>query len=241
MNPNKHSIQHTQAEIARRLANDTDDPLRKRILRRTTREKLGGHTSRISEYDLQTRARLAIDEFKELSTSLDTPATALVKAAKETETAIQHGLQMFPKSSGLLTAEATFRECLDQTDRALQALERAFKLNPRQDWLAVRLARKYQASGDVAKSKNVLETCLQDNPSSKLAHFEIGRVAPPGRPALACRAYPEPSPYRGADVPSRPPPCSAYPGTACPHASQNAGCSASCSPASLRAPLLGGR
>ena len=176
MNPNNHSIQHTQAEIVRRLANDTDDPLRKRILRRTTREKLGEHTSRISEYDLQTRARLAIDEFKELSTSLDTPATALVKAAKETETAIQHGLQMFPESSGLLTAEATFRECLDQTDRALQALERAFKLNPRQDWLAVRLARKYQASGDVEKSKNALETCLQDNPSSKLAHFEIGRV-----------------------------------------------------------------
>ena len=35
-----------------------------------------------------------------------------------------------------------------------------------------------------------------------------------------------------SDVPSRPPPCPAYPGTACPHASQNARCSASCSPAS---------
>ena len=64
--PSSHSIQHTQAEIARRLANETDDPLRKLALRRITRQKLGGPLSRLSEYDLYTRARLAIDEFREL-------------------------------------------------------------------------------------------------------------------------------------------------------------------------------
>jgi Flp pilus assembly protein TadD len=49
-------------------------------------------------------------------------------------------------------------------------------LNPRQDWLAVRLARKYQASGDWENSTRVLDACLRENPSSKLAHLEIGRV-----------------------------------------------------------------
>lgn len=181
LNPNNHSIQHTQGEIARRLANETDDPLRKRALRRITREKLGGEIPRLSEYDLYTRARLAIDEFRELSASLDVPddkppPAAFVEAAKEVETAIQRGLQIFPESSELLAAEATFREYLDQTARALQALERAFNLNPRQDWIAVRLARKYQASGDAPNSRRVLEICLQDNPSSKLAHLEMGRV-----------------------------------------------------------------
>lgn len=181
LNPNNHSIRHTQAEVARRLANETDDPLRKRILRRITREKLGKNVSRLNKYDLHTRARLAIDEFKELSASLDIPddgppPAAFVEAAKETETAIQGGLQMFPESTELLTAEATFREYLDQSARAQQALERAFNLNPRQDWLAVRLARKYQASGDKEKSKDVLETCLKDNPSSKLAHLEIAHI-----------------------------------------------------------------
>ena len=90
LNPNSHSIQHTQAEIARRLANETDDPLRKSALRRITREKLGGQLSRPSEYDLYTRARLAIDEFKELSGSLEVsenkpPPVALIEAAKEAE------------------------------------------------------------------------------------------------------------------------------------------------------------
>ena len=181
LNPKSHSVQHTQAEIARRLAKETDDPLRKRYLRRTTREKLGGRTLRISEYDFYTRAQLAIDEFQDLIASLEAPengplSPVFVDAARETETSIQRGLQLFPESSELLTVEATFRDCLDQSGRALEALERAFKLNPRQDWLAVRLARRYQNSGDLRKSKEVLEVCLRDNPSSKLARLELGRI-----------------------------------------------------------------
>ena len=181
LNSNSYSIRHTQAEISRRLANDTDDTLRKKMLRQATKKKLGENASQISEYDLSTRARLAIDEFKDLSASInmsddEPPPLAFVQATKETESAIQRGLQMFPESSELLAVEATFRECLDQTARARQALERAFDLNPRQDWLAARLARMYQASGETARSRDVLERCLRDNPSSKFAHFEIGRV-----------------------------------------------------------------
>ena len=181
LNPKSHSIQHTQGEIARRRANETDDPLRKRALRRITREKLSGRVPRLSEYDLNTHARLAIDEFREILDSLDAhddkpPPNTFLEAAKEAESAIQRGLQMFPESTTLLATEATFREHLDETVRAQRALERAFNLNPRQDWLAVRLARKYQASGDLPKSKGVLEACLRENPSSKLAHLELGRI-----------------------------------------------------------------
>ena len=181
LNPNNHSIQHTQAEIARQMANNTADPLRKKSLRRTTREKLSSNTQRTNEYDLYTHAQLAIDEFKEFAASLNIsddkkPPTPLLEAAKETETVIQRGLQIFPESSELLAAEATFREFLDQTAQARQALERAFNLNHRQDWLAVRLARMYQASNETMNSKRVLKACLEDNPSSKSAHLEMGRI-----------------------------------------------------------------
>ncbi len=181
LNPNNHSIQHTQAEIARRMANNAHDLLRKQSLRRTTREKLSSNNQRTNEYDLYTHAQLAIDEFKEFAASLNIsddkrPPTTFLEAAKEAETVIQRGLQIFPESSQLLAAEATFREFLDQTALARQALERAFNLNPRQDWLAVRLARMYQASKETMNSKRVLKACLQDNPSSKLAHLEMGRI-----------------------------------------------------------------
>ena len=163
------------------MANNTHDPLRKQSLRRITREKLNKNNQRTSEYDLYTHAQLTIDEFKEFAASLNIsddkrPPPTFLEAAKETETVIQRGLQIFPESSQLLAVEATFREFLDQTAQARQALERAFNLNPRQDWLAVRLARMYQASKDIMNSKRVLKACLQDNPSSKLAHLEMGRI-----------------------------------------------------------------
>ena len=181
LNPNNRSVRHTQGEIARRMANQTDDPLHKQAFRRITREKVGGIVSQLNVYDWYTKAQLAVDEFRELSASLDKPDDKLppatfVSAVKEVETTIQQGLQLFPESSELLATEATFRELLDQTERAQRALEQAFSMNPRQDWLAVRLARTFQSSGDLMSSKRVLESCLNDNPSSKLAHFEMGRV-----------------------------------------------------------------
>ena len=179
LNPTSQSIRHTQAEIARRMANTTDDPLRKMSLRRTARKRLSKTTDYTSEYDFSTYGRLALDEFREISALLEMPDNELphadfLKAARDTEATIQRGLQRYPESPQLLSIEAEFRECLDQESLALQALERAFRLNPRQDWIAVRLSRMYQKSGDLQKSRDVLSDCLQDNPSSKLVHLELG-------------------------------------------------------------------
>ena len=181
LNSENYSIQHTQAEISRRLAKETDDPLQKRALRRRARAKLGGGTPRVSEYDLNTRARLAVDEVAEIVGALDasveepTPA-GFLDAVKEAEVTLQSALQLFPESSETLATEATFRDQLNQTSRAHEALERAFNLNPRQDWLAVRLARRYVGMGDTENGKRVLESCLRDNPGSKMVHLEMGRL-----------------------------------------------------------------
>ena len=190
LNPNSHSIQHTQGEAARRLANDTDDPLRKQMFRRIAREKVGGEPSLMSEYDYFTLARLAIDELREEANSLDvsaeeSPPTSFIEAAKDAETAIQRGLQSFPESSEILSAEASFRDLLHQTKKALQALEKAFVLNPRQDWLAVRLARRYEDGLNWQESIRVLEACLHDNPSSKMAHLQYARVLMKSRGATS--------------------------------------------------------
>ena len=181
LNPKSYSIQHTQAEISRRLANETDDLLQKRALRRRARAKLGGGTGRVSEYDLYTRARLAVDEVAEVVGALEasaeetTPA-GFVDAVKEAEVTLQSALQLFPESSEILATEAIFRDQLNQTSRAHEALERAFNLNPRQDWLAARLARRYVGMRDTENGRRVLETCLRDNPGSKIVHLEMGKI-----------------------------------------------------------------
>jgi tetratricopeptide (TPR) repeat protein len=178
LNPNSHSVRHTQAEIARRQALKTADPLRKQSYRRVARERLSGDMTRLSEYDLYTRAKVAVDELRELVAKLgdSTNATALVAATREAETVIEKGRTEFPQSAEILAAEADLRDVLDQAPKALAALERAFSLNPRQDWLAVRLAKRYQAAGDHKKALEVIQRCLKDNPDSKVAHLQAAHL-----------------------------------------------------------------
>ena len=140
LKPSSRSIKHTQAEIARRMALETEDPLRKSVLRRTVREKIGGNISRFSEYEYSTHARLAVDEFRELLDSLNEDGSAqhevVSELAKEIETLIQRSLQSYPESTVLLTIESNLKDILNQKEQARRILERAFGLNPRQDWLA---------------------------------------------------------------------------------------------------------
>lgn len=178
--PSNHSIEHTQAEIARRLANETDDPLKKQSLRRYSRQKLGSDSAKLTSYDLYTRAKVAIDELRDELTKGDSTtgkhSGALVEAVKQAELAIQRGRQSFPNDAQILSVEADLRDLLDKGQEAMTALEKAFRSNPRQDWLAVRLAKRYIEAGDFEGAARVLTTCLQSNPSSKLAHLEYGRL-----------------------------------------------------------------
>ena len=180
INPNNHSIQHTQAEISRRLAKETD-----RSPSETSSEtNHSGEARRGEQFGSQNTTYIPghnwrLMNFRILQPPYNCPKMGLFPPLLSLplvrrKLPFNGALQLFPESSELLTVESTFRECLDQSGPALEALERAFKLNPRQDWLAVRLARKYQTSGDLPKSKGVLEVCLRDNPSSKLAHLHLG-------------------------------------------------------------------
>jgi tetratricopeptide (TPR) repeat protein len=178
INPNSRSIRHTQAEIARRQALETSDPLRKQSYRRLARERLMGGAEKLSEYDVVTRVKVAIDELRELVAKVTntTAAATLIAATREAETAIERGRAEYPQSAEILAAESSLRDVLNQAPKALTALEAAFKLNPRQDWLASRLAKRYLDSGQPDKAVQTMELCLKQNPDSKLAHLQIAHI-----------------------------------------------------------------
>ena len=177
-NPHSRSVRHTQAEVARRQAVATSDPLLKQSYRRTARERLMGDAARLSEYDVVTRAKVAIDKLRDLApkASDKSSAAAFLAATKEAETAIERGRTEFPDSPEVLAAEASLRDVLNEAPKALAALENAFKLNPRQDWLAIRLAKRYLELGQSTKAKEVMEACLKQNPDSKAAHLQLAHI-----------------------------------------------------------------
>ena len=176
--PHSRSVRHTQAEIARRQAIATADPLRKQSYRRLARERLMGDNAKLSEYDVVTRAKVAIDELKEIVVKVTdgTAAAVLITATKDAETAIERGRAEFPQSPEILAAEASLRDVLNQAPKALAALENAFRLNPRQDWLAIRLAKRYSDLGQDKKAQEVMELCLKQNSDSKSAHLELAHI-----------------------------------------------------------------
>ena len=93
---NNLSINHTRADIARRQADKTDDPIKKEVLRRSARSRLSVASN--DEYYLHTKALLAIDVLRDLLTKgKEQPTKAherlIVEATKDAETAIQRGLQ----------------------------------------------------------------------------------------------------------------------------------------------------
>jgi hypothetical protein len=101
------AINHTQADIARRQADKTDDPVKKEALRRIARNRLSEASN--DEYYLHTKALLAIDVLRDiLLTSKDQTTKGnerlIVEATKDAETAIQRGLQSAADIRALIVA-----------------------------------------------------------------------------------------------------------------------------------------
>jgi tetratricopeptide (TPR) repeat protein len=176
LSPHARSIRHTQAEIARRQANTTPDALRKQAYRRVARKRLEGDSAQLSEYDLTTKARLALDELREVAAAAEPDSNRLLAVTKEAETSFQRARTKFPDSSQILAAEAELLDLLDKAPKALAALEKAFRLNQSLDWLAIRLARRYSRVGNDAKAIEVLEQCLRTGTQSKDVHLTLANI-----------------------------------------------------------------
>lgn len=107
----------------------------------------------------------------------------LGNAIKEAEDVIRTGLQRFPNDDRLLTEEANLGEILQNADRALDALKRAAKTNPRSELIARRLARILRAKNQTDEAINVIKTTLDLNPGSSVLHYDLARILIDSAPA----------------------------------------------------------
>jgi tetratricopeptide (TPR) repeat protein len=99
----------------------------------------------------------------------------LLERVRDAEVALSRALQMFPDDSEFSQIEARLRTILKQNDRAVGALERAWKSNPRGTSVAVRLANAYSDRGDEGRSLGVLHEALTRDPDDKMAHLAIAK------------------------------------------------------------------
>jgi hypothetical protein len=186
LRPEDRNIQHSLAHLDREKAQQTRDPLLRERLRSRAKNRLAtlSSASNAMPHVFHTKAEVAVDELRDLLSNIgrkydNMEAQAverqIIEATRAAELALAEGLQRFPENGVLLGLEASFRHLISQDDRAEAALRKAFQANKRQDWLAIRLARRLLDRAAPEEAKKVLQECLLDNSASKRVHFELAK------------------------------------------------------------------
>ena len=177
MEPGNPVFLHTRAEVARKRANQEDSPVLKEQQRRRTRlflkEMLG-----TDRFAVSTRCKLLVDEVADLSEGLSEDERAseehfFAEKLKETETALAQAHQAFPDEAGLFETEARLWSEMRNKERALRALERAWKKVPRGTGTAIRIGKIYAAAGRSDDQFAVLKEALDREPEDKATHLAM--------------------------------------------------------------------
>lgn len=177
LEPTNKTIIHTQAEIDRKRASAETSALLKESLRRRARTRLD-KLNLNDRFAVSSRCKILVDELGELNAALtddSKPHEVLFFAekVKDTENALVRAQQLHPEDADIIQIEARFRRELDQEDKALRALERAWAAGPRGSGTAIRIARIYDQRGLPEKALPVLKEALVRNPDDKLVHQAI--------------------------------------------------------------------
>ena len=181
------SICHTKAVIFRKAALETTHNLEREKYRKDAKEILHKQIGNTNDsYPFHVLGQVIIDEVRDKRNEywIDRSQTendrlqerTITDLISQAENIISQGLQTYPNDEYLLSLQADLSNILRDEPRAVQALERAFKNNPRSDVIATRLANHYARSENPDEAEKVLNRCLEQNPGSKRVHLLLSQI-----------------------------------------------------------------
>ena len=177
--PRDLSVQHSLAELQLRRADQGRTVLERGVFLDEAEASARNLRQVDSEggYGYHTLAKVGLRRLRDLLESSEEPSDeAIEHLLKNIESNLSEGLQHFPDEPYLLEAEAQLASLLDDQTRAVRALERAFAINPRSTYVAMRLARHYARSVDEEKAKDILTRALEANPGERRLHFALAEL-----------------------------------------------------------------
>lgn len=178
------SISHTKANILRRLAAVTKNDIERIRFRQDALVILNRSTKFARDaLPFLTKSQLLLEQLRERmseeeeSSEVEIDARVVSDLNREIEETLRQGLQQFPEDERLLSFEAELSIFLNNTPRALKALERAYSKNKESVFTAIRLARQYMGTpNDQPKALAMMRKLASEQPLSKEAHFELARM-----------------------------------------------------------------
>lgn len=170
------SIMHTQAEIARKRANEEKSPVLKEQYRRISRERLAEIGNNGGELVLSTKLKILIDEIDELYKDEKDNTGTVVEKVKECETLMTQARHLHPDEPEFFNIEARLRDILSQDDRFIIALEQAVSTGTQKDNVAVRLSKAYRDRDEKQRAYDLLDSALEKYPDSKIIHLTYAKM-----------------------------------------------------------------
>ncbi|WP_165403662.1 SIR2 family NAD-dependent protein deacylase [Rhizobium leguminosarum] len=168
---------HTRAEVSRKRAKRESSPVLKEQLRRLARKYLDKMTSG-DRFAVSSRCKLLVDEVEDFgdtisATGRESDDRAFALKLKDATSALTRAQQDFPDDPELVEIEARLWSELKDKERALSALERAWKKLPRHMGVAVRIGQIYAAAGRREDQYGILKEALDRDPDDREVHMAM--------------------------------------------------------------------
>ena len=175
------AIRHTRATALRALANGASSAVQrdryraeaKEIVKRLVRR---GRTS----HPYHTLGELLVDELvdrlKELRGMEGDVRKDTAGIVRDVERLLSEALAKFPRDNHMLDLEARLAKVIEDHPRALEALRSAVQNNPADGFVVRRLARLYTQRREFEEARQVLQKCMDLEPTDRETSFQLAQV-----------------------------------------------------------------
>ena len=177
LSPNSKTIKHTLSELYFRKAESAVHQLERTKYLDDAAAICNELKRRMDEaYPYYTLIKIGACRIRDAALDPNLNDANLESLVRSAEKELAEGLQRFPNNSQLKTAEVDLATALEQSDRILRALKKAFELNPRNNYIALRLARHCTSNGQFDEAIKTLRTALDARPGEIRLNYSYARL-----------------------------------------------------------------
>jgi tetratricopeptide (TPR) repeat protein len=169
------TIDHTIAELELKKAQKTSGLEKEKHFVKA--KKMAANLTRNggdSSHGYDTLCKIALVQLEDSLSAHD--EEVITEVSKKAEEVVRKALQIYPDDEVLLGQEARLANLLHDSDRAIIALEKAFKINDGNGYLAGLLSTVYLSKGKVQEAQTVLEKVIENDPSNKATHGKLAKI-----------------------------------------------------------------
>jgi tetratricopeptide (TPR) repeat protein len=119
---------------------------------------------------------LVVDELRDLLKNEEISDRDLDEAIRNADRTFESAQQRYPADNYILSTESDLAKLLNDNERSIKALERARIANPRDPFIASRLAAILARRGNTDKARAYLEEALESNRGNTRLNFQYAEL-----------------------------------------------------------------